>query len=115
MSLYTADGLYLVVTGAVGVDGPGAPVALRFYGRGGAGAAGFALDLPRDAVVTVRAYDAGGREVARLAEGLRPAGVHRFSLVGTGRPLSSGVYFARAVVRSADQVETLTARVLHLR
>ena len=50
------------------------------------------IELPRDATVTVRAYDARGREVARLADGLKPAGVYRFALGGPGaQSLASGV------------------------
>lgn len=114
--LYDADGMDLMVTGQVGVDPVQVPAALRFYGRREGAGASFVLDLPREASLTIRAYDARGREVARLADGIQPAGVHRFALEAAGgAPLPSGVYFARALVRTADRLVTLTARVVELR
>lgn len=118
--LYATDGLGLLVTGTVGVGDATLPQALRFFGsngaRGGAEAA-FVIELPKDATLTVRAYDARGREVARLADGMRPAGVHRFALRGPGAAsdLPSGVYFARATVESGGTTETRTTRVVSLR
>jgi hypothetical protein len=114
-ALYDADGMGLLVTGVTGVDPRLQPRALRFYGRGGVEAA-FVIELPRDATVSVRAYDARGREVARLADGFKPAGLYRFALSGPGAPsLASGVYFARVTVESAGTTETRTARVVALR
>jgi len=114
--LYDADGVGLLVSGVSGVDDPVRPKALRFYGHAGAGAA-FVIELPHDATVSVRAYDASGREVATLANGFKPAGVYRFALSGPGaaRNLASGVYFARATIESAGATETHTARVVSLR
>lgn len=115
-ALYDADGVGLLLSGVLGIDDPARPASLRFYGRGGAEAA-FVIELPQDATVSVRAYDARGREVARLADGLKPAGVHRFALSGRGasRDLASGVYFARATIERAGTTETRTARVVALR
>jgi hypothetical protein len=115
-ALYDADGVGLLVSGVTGINDPARPAALRFYGRGGAEAA-FVIELPRDATVSVRAYDARGREVARLADGFKPAGLYRFALSGRGASLDlpSGVYFARATIESAGATETLTARVVALR
>ena len=55
------------------------------------GATTILYDLPAAAFVTLRVYDALGREVATLVEGVQPAGSHgaRFD----GRSLASGVYF----------------------
>jgi hypothetical protein len=110
--LYAPDGLDLLVSGVAGA-GNTSPQALRFYARSQGGRAGFVLELPRAAEVTLDAYDAAGRAVARLAAGLQPAGVRSFPLVGDGSgSLSTGLYFARVQVRDGNQVETLTARVL---
>ena len=111
--VYDADGLDLLVSGVTGVEDPTVPRALTFYGRG-ASPAEFVIELPHDATLTVRAYDARGREVARLADGSRPAGVHRLALSGA-HDLPSGVYFARATIESGSRVETRTARVVSLR
>jgi hypothetical protein len=107
--VYGADELSLSVSQVAGID-PHVPAALRLAGRGIGSGACFVLDLPRDAMLDVRAYDVRGREVARLANGMRPAGVHTFP-VGAELGLPSGVYFARAEVRRVGTVETLSARV----
>ena len=73
----------LSVNEVAGID-PNVPAALRFEGRGVASGACFVLDLPRKAMLDIRAYDVRGREVARLADGMRPAGVHT-SLSGPSR------------------------------
>ncbi|HKQ58140.1 MAG TPA: hypothetical protein VJY35_09750 [Candidatus Eisenbacteria bacterium] len=108
---YGPQRLDLVVSAVTGAEDPlHVPAALRLYPRSGAGAA-FVLDLPRDADITVRAYDAAGREIARLAEGARAAGVHVFPLAGGRGAPPSGIYFARAWVRSGGAEETRSARI----
>ncbi|MBN1446955.1 MAG: choice-of-anchor D domain-containing protein, partial [Bacteroidetes bacterium] len=54
--------------------------------------------LPSDADIDLRVYDALGREVARLVQGSRSAGIH--SVVFDGSGLGSGSYFA--VLRSGE-------------
>lgn len=58
--------------------------------------------LPRAMNVSLRLFDASGRQVAGLAEGPHAAGLHRVHV--EGRHLGAGVYFARleaaGVVRS---------------
>ncbi|MBN1825518.1 MAG: S8 family serine peptidase [Candidatus Eisenbacteria bacterium] len=61
------------------------------------------FDLPAPGAVDLAVYDVSGRRVSTLASGRRPAG--SFSVVwngedGSGRPVSSGVYFVR--MRSGD-------------
>jgi hypothetical protein len=56
--------------------------------------------LPRDAHTRLAIYDAHGREVARLVDGLQTAGEHVVPW-GTGR-LAPGLYFAR--LTSGDRV-----------
>jgi len=58
----------------------------------------FEYDLPAAAVVRLAVFDAGGRRVAVLEDGERPAGRHavRWTAVGgRGEPLHAGLYFAR--------------------
>lgn len=52
--------------------------------------------LPREAVVSLRVFDVAGREVARLADGLQPAGRHTATWrPSSGARLRSGVYLVR--------------------
>jgi hypothetical protein len=108
-ALYDDASLSLQTSAPAGVSGPGAPQAVRFYGRG----MGFGLDLPQLAEVTVHAYDVTGRQVAVLATGVLPAGVHTFDLGHRG--LASGVYFARATLRTGARAEVREARVIVLK
>ncbi len=50
-------------------------------------------DLPEDARVRLTLYDILGREVARLIDGVLPAGYHRAEV--NASKISSGVYFYR--------------------
>ncbi len=59
------------------------------------------MALPDAAAVDLCVYDMGGRRIATLAAGQTPAGMHRYHWDGRGadgRPMASGVYFARARV-----------------
>ena len=54
--------------------------------------------LPRRLPVSLRVFDAAGREQAVIREGVQDAGVHELHWAGddeSGRPLSSGVYLLR--------------------
>ncbi len=51
------------------------------------------FEVPRQTVVSVRIFDAKGRQVAVLADGLMPAGIH--SATWNARDRSSGIYFCR--------------------
>ncbi len=59
------------------------------------------FSLPREGSVTLDMYDVLGRTVARLAEGLYPAGTHSVPWT-PGGSVSSGVYFARLTVVSGS-------------
>jgi hypothetical protein len=64
--------------------------------RGGDTVIGFSLE--RDRVIELALYDVTGREVRRLAAGLRAAGDHEIRWDGrdeTGRKVSPGIYFLR--------------------
>ena len=56
----------------------------------------FAFDLPKEANVSLAIFDAGGRRVAQLADGIWPAGRHRLAWVAArdGKTLPAGLYFA---------------------
>jgi hypothetical protein len=116
--LYGDASLALLIGSTTAVNDPvRSPEALRFFGQRGTRGASFVLELPYAAELKARVYDASGREVARLADGMRPAGVHVFSLDGSGGAapgLASGVYFARAAVVSGGVSEVRTARVIVL-
>jgi hypothetical protein len=84
------------------------PASLQFYVRGEAQGASFVLELPQPAELKGRLYDAAGREVARLADGAREAGVHSFA-VGAGTP--SGIYFGRMIVTSAGERRILMSKI----
>lgn len=60
----------------------------------------------RDAsLVEMSVYDISGREVARIVDGFKPAGVHE--VIFDGSELASGVYFARLTAGSFNQVRKL--------
>ena len=88
------------------------PATLRFYTRSEARGTSFVLELPQAAELKGRLYDAAGREVARLAEGAKGAGIHTF-VVASGTP--NGIYFARMTVTRQGASETLMARVAVVR
>jgi hypothetical protein len=84
------------------------PATLRFYARSEARGTSFVLELPQAAELKGRLYDAAGREVARLADGVRDAGVHDFA-VAAGVP--NGIYFARMIVARQGASDVLSAHV----
>ena len=53
----------------------------------------FSFSLPKAGKVQLKIFDITGREVARLVDGMKPAGSHQ--IVFDGSDLTSGVYFAR--------------------
>jgi hypothetical protein len=63
------------------------------------------FDLPQDAHVTLRVYDALGKEVATLVDGFRNAGSHVVSLNAQG--LASGVYLCRISAGGATEVRKM--------
>jgi hypothetical protein len=116
--IYGSGTVRVAVLGTItGVGGgpatSAAPTELRFAPIGGPRDAALGLDLPAAARVHVALYDVGGRQVAELADDELGPGRHRFALAE--RNLSSGMYFARAVVSGADRARTLMARVVVLR
>jgi hypothetical protein len=72
------------------------------------------FELGAAAVVAVDVFDVEGRWVARLAEGVRPAGEVRAVWDGrdaAGRPAASGVYYVRAKTGgTARTVKTVLLR-----
>jgi len=88
------------------------PATLRFYARNASRGTSLVLELPQAAELKGRLYDAAGREVARLADGVRDAGVHDFA-IGAGLP--NGIYFARMIVTRQGASDVLSARVSAIR
>ncbi|MEM8598764.1 MAG: T9SS type A sorting domain-containing protein, partial [Bacteroidota bacterium] len=84
-------------------------IQLDTYPNPTSGAATVRFGLESTSDVRVAVYDALGREVAVLAEGVREAGWH--SAVLSGADLSSGVY----VVRVEAGADIATRRVTVLR
>jgi hypothetical protein len=77
------------------------PAAPNPFGR----ATTLDFDLPREGYARLVVYDAAGRAVATLADGLMPAGRHHRVWSGSDgneRRLSAGVYFAR--LETSDRV-----------
>ena len=69
----------------------------------------FAVPVGGDMDLAV--FDLKGRRVRQLHQGALPAGSHDFTWDGRnegGRPLSSGVYFARLMGEATDQVVKIT-------
>ncbi|NQS97598.1 MAG: right-handed parallel beta-helix repeat-containing protein, partial [candidate division Zixibacteria bacterium] len=61
--------------------------------------------LPAASYLKLTVYDISGREVARLVDGFKPAGVHEATFDGS--ELASGVYFARLTAGGMSQVRKL--------
>ena len=108
-ALYDAANVSLQTTAPAGVGGAGVPAALRFYARG----MSFGLELPQQSEVTVAAYDVTGRQVAVLAQGVLPAGIHGYAM--NARGLASGMYFARATLRTGGRTQVRDARLIVLK
>ncbi len=64
-----------------------------------------AFALPKPSEVTLKIFDASGREVATLVEGRLPAGKHEVVL--DAGPFSSGVYFCRLQAGEFSQTRRL--------
>ncbi len=125
---YTVDGTYtvtLIVTNGCSADTVSAVDAILISHLSGVGArvpGGFGLAqnypnpfnpsttisfaLTKDGPARLEIYDAAGRRVAVLVDGIQAAGEH--SVVWEPRTLASGVYFARFAAEGRHQVRRLT-------
>jgi hypothetical protein len=122
---YSSGGVYLVAvsSGVTGIgDEPGpedAPLILGFSTRSSSGGmVALALEMPEPADVSVAIFDIEGRRIAVVREGYEDPGRHRFEWYGdtvSGRRVSSGVYFARAVVRTSTGTRILRDKVVMIR
>lgn len=113
---YEPDAVKVTVVGNITVSVDRAPVepsGIRFAATGGVGTPALALELPAPATVRVAMFDVMGRQIAIVADGARLAGSHRLTVPATSVP--NGVFFARAVVTTADGTRTLTTRFVRLR
>ncbi len=124
---YYADHVEIEIDGAPSaIEEPGepdvpvapevpAPTMLALTARPVAGGgAVLSLDLPQAAEVELSLFDFAGRRVAVLQHG--PEGLGRHAYVWEGIPANaSGIYLARARVRTADGTTERHARVLLVR
>jgi hypothetical protein len=84
-------GRTVTATGVADLASESLPPRLRSSPNPFRSATTILYDLPVPEFVTLRVYDALGRQVATLVEGEQPAGSHRAPFDGRG--LASGVYF----------------------
>jgi hypothetical protein len=78
------------------------------------GASTVSLALAHEARIRVQVLDIAGREVARLVDGVRPAGEHTFTWSGAltkGGRAAAGLYLVRV---SGDGLPTQTTRMIRL-
>jgi hypothetical protein len=107
----------LLPVGAVDVPGGALPRELALSAPAPnplRGSTTLRLALPRAAVVSLAVFDQQGRCVRNLLAGEQPAGEHAITWDGRddgGRPVASGMYFARCTVEG----RTFTRRVTALR
>jgi hypothetical protein len=107
-----------ITAGTTGVEpgaGGGPLESIRFTALPSGAGLAYQLDLPEPADVRVRLYDPAGREVARIADAALARGRHRLEGPSGGDRLASGLYFARAVVRTNGATVVRTVRTLRLR
>jgi hypothetical protein len=89
------------------------PTELSFRGLSQAdGSAAFELGLPYPAEVKLTLFDIAGRSVARLQNGMLPAGMHGYPITSAlGGRLASGIYFGRAEIQSKEFKGARTGRI----
>ena len=112
------EGVVVVTTATAGVDPPGLPRRATFSRPPtpdpAHGALSFAIALPREGPVSLTVHDVSGRLVARLQDGVLPAGEHPFRWDGRGvdgRLLESGRYFIR--LQAGSVRETRPVSIVH--
>lgn len=113
---YEPNAVKVTVVGniTVSVDrDPAEPSGIRFAATGGVRAPALALELPAPATVRVTVFDVMGRQLVIVADGARPAGSHQLTVPAVSVP--NGVFFARALVTTAEGTRTLTTRFVRLR
>jgi methionine-rich copper-binding protein CopC len=67
--------------------------------------------LPREAVISLRAFDVSGRQVRELASGSYSAGAHTLNwnlLDDSGHPVAGGIYFVRLAVEGRVLMRTVS-------
>ena len=109
-----SDAVFTIAS-ATGVSGPMMPTVLSLAQNrpnplSRAGRTEIAFGLTREGPVTLRIFDAAGRQVAVLAQGTFPAGFHSVTWDGRlegGRRAAAGVYFYRLDTREGTQSRKL--------
>jgi predicted lipoprotein with Yx(FWY)xxD motif len=90
--------------------GSGDYVAAKLYPTTVERAPKISYELTAEGVISLRVFDAAGRLVRTLEEGLRPAGFHTVTWDGRtddGRKARAGLYFIRLEQRSRARVQKL--------
>ena len=112
------EGTVVVTLATAGVDPSGLPRRATFsrppMPDPAHGALAFAIALPHDGPVSLTVHDLSGRIVARLQDGVLPAGEHPFRWDGRGadgRLLESGRYFIR--LQAGSVRETRPVSIVH--
>lgn len=94
------------------------PTAVRLRSAVSAGQGCLVLELPQASEVSIEAFDLTGRRVVVLEHGSFAAGRHALELArhsSAADRLPSGVYLARASVRTGDATVVCSTRVLLVR
>ena len=105
---YAADWLPEVRASTPSEAGPSAPLASALhtvFPNPTRGTATLHYDLAESGPASVRVYDAVGRHVLTLADGLLAAGAHEASLDAS--PLPAGVYLVRLTTATAAHTQSL--------
>jgi len=115
---YGPTSIYFNVSPATVVPAGGTPPAASLVRLDGANpfgpAVGISYLVPAAGAVSLKIFDALGREVCTLAEG--PHGAGEYSVTLDGADLPSGVYFCRLDVRSdRARVTTATRKIVRVR
>jgi hypothetical protein len=115
--IYTDTTVSVVIRAldASSTEEPTPPTAVALSVRqAGPGAIVFALDLVEPAAVELGLFDISGRRAARIFQGVQPAGRQVMQFDGAGS-LPSGIYFARAIVRSGSETAVRKGTLVFVR
>ena len=110
LPLTTYGGVAFVANASVAVSDSPLPTAFALEAPSpnpGSGPTQVRFALPRDAMVRLSVLDLQGREVAVLADGVRPAGRHTVQWSEARRAIPAGMYFVRLATEAGTWVQRL--------